>query len=128
MIKKRLVALLAHAKKYIAYNILWQWLALVSQIIAVFSIAGLLGKVFENTSSQGDILYTVITLVICVAIRFICDKQSASSSYKASVDVKRILRKNIYEKMLRLGASYRDRVSTSEVMQVSTEGVEQLEI
>ena len=128
MIKKRLVRLLSHAKKYIAYNILWQWLALVSQIIAVFSIAGLLGTVYEGAATGGDIQKTILVLVVCVAIRFLCDKQSASTSYRASVDVKRILRKNIYEKMLRLGASYRDSVSTSEVMQVSTEGVEQLEI
>ena len=43
------------------------------------------------------------------------------------MDVKRILREKIYEKMLRLGASYREQVSSSEVVQVSTEGVEQLE-
>ena len=46
MIKTRLVGLLSHAKKYIVYTILWQWLALLSQVMAVFSIAGLLEKVF----------------------------------------------------------------------------------
>ena len=34
----------------------------------------------------------------------------------------------IYEKLLRLGVSYREKISTSEVVQMSTEGVEQLEI
>ena len=48
-------------------------------------------------------------------------------SYLACVDVKRILREKIYEKMLRLGASYNEQVSSSEIVQVSTEGVEQLE-
>ena len=43
------------------------------------------------------------------------------------MDVKRILREKIYEKMLKLGASYNEQVSSSEVVQVSTEGVEQLE-
>ena len=51
----------------------------------------------------------------------------ARSSYLACVDVKRILREKIYEKMLKLGASYREQVSSSEVVQVSTEGVERLE-
>ena len=51
----------------------------------------------------------------------------ARSSYLACVDVKRILREKIYEKMLKLGASYSEQVSSSEVVQVSTEGVEQLE-
>lgn len=47
MIKTRLVRLLSHAKKYIVYNILWQWIALLAQILAVFSIAELLGKVVD---------------------------------------------------------------------------------
>ena len=51
----------------------------------------------------------------------------ARASYLACVDVKRILREKIYEKMLKLGASYNEQVSSSEVVQVSTEGVEQLE-
>ena len=49
------------------------------------------------------------------------------SSYLACVDVKQILREKLYEKMLKLGASYSEQVSSSEVVQVSTEGVEQLE-
>lgn len=36
MIKTRLVGLLSHAKKYIVYTILWQWAALLSQVLAVF--------------------------------------------------------------------------------------------
>ena len=39
MIKTRLVGLLSHAKKYIVYTILWQWAALLSQVLAVFSFA-----------------------------------------------------------------------------------------
>ena len=45
MIKTRLVGLLSHAKKYIVYTILWQWAALLSQIVAVFTIANLLERV-----------------------------------------------------------------------------------
>ena len=32
MIKTRLMGLLSHAKKYIAYTILWQWATLLSQV------------------------------------------------------------------------------------------------
>ena len=70
---------------------------------------------------------TVLVLLVCIAVRFVCERQAAAASYKASVDVKKILRQKIYDKMLRLGPAYREQVSTSEVMQVSTEGVEQLE-
>lgn len=47
--------------------------------------------------------------------------------YLVSVDVKRILREKIYDQILRTGASYNEYVSSSEVVQVSTEWVEQLE-
>ena len=127
MIKTRLVGLLSHAKKYIVYTILWQWLALLSQVIAVFSIAELLEKVIYGSVTSESVEWTVLTLILVVVIRFFCERMGARSSYLACVDVKRILREKIYEKMLKLGASYREQVSSSEVVQVSTEGVEQLE-
>ncbi len=127
MIKTRLVGLLSHAKKYIVYTILWQWAALISQVVAVFSIADLLERVVYRAVTVQVIERTILILVLVVIIRFICERMGARSSYLACVDVKRILREKIYEKMLKLGASYSEQVSSSEVVQVSTEGVEQLE-
>ena len=127
MIKTRLVGLLSHAKKYIVYTILWQWAALLSQMLAVFSIADLLEKIAYQNVTTTVVERTVIALILVVIIRFICERMGARSSYLACVDVKRILREKIYEKMLKLGASYNEQVSSSEVVQVSTEGVEQLE-
>ena len=49
MIKKRLVSLLADAKKYIGYTVLWQWLALVSQVVAVFTITGVMEELAYGT-------------------------------------------------------------------------------
>ena len=127
MIKKRLVGLLSHAKKYIGYQVMWQWISLIAQMGAVFNIAELLESVFYGTVVESQVMRTVVVLILCVAVRFLCERMTAAASYKASVDVKKILRQKIYKKMLRLGASYREQVSTSEVMQVCTEGVEQLE-
>ena len=127
MIKTRLVGLLSHAKKYIVYTILWQWLALLSQVFAVFSIANLMERVVYRAVTVQSIELTVVTLAIVIVLRFVCERMGAKSSYLACVDVKRILREKIYEKMLKLGASYSEQVSSSEVVQVSTEGVEQLE-
>ena len=127
MIKTRLVGLLSHAKKYIVYTILWQWIALLSQVAAVFSIAGLLERVLYQNVTGKALEQTILTLLVVVLIRFLCERMGARSSYLACVDVKRILREKIYEKMLKLGASYGEQVSSSEVVQVSTEGVEQLE-
>ena len=127
MIKTRLVGLLSHAKKYIVYTILWQWAALLSQVLAVFSIADLLERVVYRAVTVPIIERTILILVLVVVIRFICERMGARSSYLACVDVKRILREKIYEKMLKLGAFYSEQVSSSEVVQVVAEGVEQLE-
>ena len=127
MIKTRLVGLLSHAKKYIVYTILWQWAALLSQVLAVFSIAALLERVVYGTVTAAVLERTIVILFLVVVMRFICERMGTRSSYLACVDVKRILREKIYEKMLRLGTSYSEQVSSSEVVQVSTEGVEQLE-
>ncbi len=127
MIKTRLVGLLSHAKKYIVFVVLWQWISLFAQIAAVFTIAELLQNVLEGTADSALVASSAVILAAVVAVRFICEKLGAKSSYLASADVKRILREKIYEKMLRLGASYNEQVASSEVVQVSTEGVEQLE-
>ena len=55
MIKKRLVGLLSHAKKYIGFQVFWQWLALIAQMTAVFSIAGLLENVLYGTAEAADL-------------------------------------------------------------------------
>ena len=127
MIKTRLVRLLSHAKKYIIYTIFWQWISLLAQVLAVFSIANLLEHVVADDVTISVIEQTILILALVVIVRFMCERLTARSSYLACVDVKRILREKIYEKMLRLGASYSEQVSSSEVVQVSTEGVEQLE-
>lgn len=127
MIKTRLIKLLSHSKKYIIYTVFWQWISLLAQITAVFTITGLLEAVLKNTLTFGVLKSTFLLLFGVIVIRYICERMSVRSSYLASVDVKRILREKIYDKMLQLGASYNEYVSSSEVVQVSTEGVEQLE-
>ena len=96
-------------------------------MLAVFTIADLLERVVYRAVTVPVIERTILILVLVVIIRFVCERMGARSSYLACVDVKRILREKIYDKMLKLGASYSEQVSSSEVVQVSTEGVEQLE-
>ena len=48
-------------------------------------------------------------------------------SYLSSKAVKKTLREKIYQKLLRLGVSYKEQVKTSEIVQVAVEGVDQLE-
>ena len=127
MIKMRLVRLLSHAKKYIVYNVLWQWVALLTQVVIVFTITGLIEKVVTGSFRMDAVWLETLVLLAVAVIRFLCEKMAAKASYAASVDVKRILRSKIYDKLLRLGISYREQTSTSEVVQVCSEGVEQLE-
>ena len=47
--------------------------------------------------------------------------------YLSSKAVKKVLREKIYRKLLRLGSSYKEKAQTSEIVQISVEGVEQLE-
>ena len=127
MIKKRLVGLLSHAKKYIIYQVVWQWLALLCQILMIYCASVLLEQaLFWEVTWQTGVRYGAL-VVIAMSLRFICDRRASYASYRASVDVKRILRDRIYSKLLRLGAAYREKVSTSEVVQMAAEGVEQLE-
>lgn len=127
MIKMRLIKLLSHAKKYIVYQVFWQWLSLLCQVMMICSAALLIEKVWMNHITEEAVIRCAIPVIAAILVRYFCDKQAAYASWQASVDVKRILRENIYQKLLRLGASYREQVSTSEVVQMSAEGVEQLE-
>lgn len=127
MIKTRLIKLLSHTRKYILFHIFWQWGALVAQIMAVFAISGFLENLYEGNITKNLVMQKGCILAAVLAGRFLCDRMAAKASYQASVDVKRVLRDKIYEKLLRLGASYHEKIATSEVVQLSTEGVEQLE-
>ena len=127
MIKKRLVGLLSHAKKYIIYQVVWQWLALLCQVVMIYSASMLLETALFREVTPRTAARCGVLVLAALILRFVCDRQASHASYRASVDVKRILRDKIYSKLLRLGASYREKVTTSEVVQMAAEGVEQLE-
>lgn len=127
MIKKRLVGLLSHAKKYIIYQVIWQWLTLLCQVVVIYSASMLLETALFGEVTSRTAAYYGALVIVALILRFVCDRQASHASYRASVDVKRILRDKIYSKLLRLGAAYREKVTTSEVVQMAAEGVEQLE-
>lgn len=127
MIKKRLIELLSQAGKHIIYHILLQILSLISQIVLVFTLANVLENAVGGKLDRDALLIAIITFVIVYIIRVTCEELEAKEAYLASVDVKRVIREKIYDKLLRLGAGYREKVSTSQVVQLSSEGVEQLE-
>lgn len=127
MINKRLISTIGRSKKYIAGNVIVQWLSMLFNIVMIFSIANLLGRLAENSLENSDVIFTVCAAVIAVAVRFVCSRLQSRFSFLASKTVKKTLREMIYKKLLRLGGSYTDDVSTAEAVQVSVEGVDQLE-
>lgn len=127
MINKRLIATVAESKKYIAGNVASQWVSLCSNVVIMGSIAAFVGKLAYAKPQAGDIVFLVAVILLCVAVQFVCIKISSKMSFLSSKEVKQKLRSLIFEKVLRLGASYNEKVKTSEIVQVSVEGVEQLE-
>ena len=127
MIDKRLIRTVRESKKYIAWNVIYQWISLVANITMMVSIADLLSRLFANTADRENFVCTVIVVAAAVGIRYFRAVQSAKMGYLSSKAVKKVLREKIYRKLLRLGSSYKEKAQTSEIVQISVEGVEQLE-
>ena len=127
MIDKRLIRTVRESKKYIAWNVIYQWISLVANITMMVSIADLLSRLFADTADRENFVCTVIVVAAAVGIRYFCAVQSAKMGYLSSKAVKKVLREKIYRKLLRLGSSYKEKAQTSEIVQISVEGVEQLE-
>lgn len=127
MINKRLVRLLSDGKKYIYGNIFFQWINLIANIVAIFLISGFISDTYYGNVTDAKLVRLIVILAIAVLARVICNIASNKMSYLSSKKVKQVLRHKIMEKMLTLGSSYNEKVRTSEVVQVSVEGVEQIE-
>ena len=125
MIKKRLLDVVPESKRYIAENVVFQWLGMCCNIVMIYMIASLLASLIDGEKlSCGK---NIVAIAMAVLLRVIFIKLAQNASYQASRRVKKTLRGMIYEKLLRLGSSYTEHVSTAEVVQLSGEGVEQLE-
>lgn len=127
MMDKRLIGTVKESKKYIAGNVITQWISLIANIAMMTAITVLLSAVFTDNISENLILVTAVTAGLAVIIRAVCSMVSSKMSYLSSKEVKRVLREKIYRKLLKLGASYNEQIKTSEVVQVAVEGVDQLE-
>ncbi len=127
MINKRLIGLLGKSKKYIALHVVINWISLLCNIFVVISVSVLIQQAMTNKIAIEDILISLAIILVLLIIKFICNYTLSVLSYRLSAKVKRNLRENIYKKLLKIGAAYSQKVSTSEIVQVAVEGVEQLE-
>ena len=119
--------MVSESKKYIAGNVAAQWVSLAANISMMGAVTSLLQKLYERTADNGDILLVAVVAAAAMMVRAICTCAASRMSYLSSKAVKKTLRQLIYEKLLRLGVSYKEKVQTSEVVQVAVEGVDQLE-
>ncbi len=127
MINKRLIGTVNESKKYIAGNVVCQWVSLAANITMMGAIARLLQKLYEGSTDGKQISIAAIVATVAVVIRFVCATLASRMGYLSSKAVKKALREMIYRKLLRLGTAYKEKVQTSEVVQVAVEGVDQLE-
>ena len=128
MINKRLINEMGDTKKYIKLQVFLQWIALLCNIVMVFTLTSLLQKAINGGAETGEIIKTAIIFIVVMAIRHVVMYKESVCSGESSKVVKSKLRHMIYEKLLKIGDKYQDKFSTSEILQVSAEGVEQLEI
>ena len=127
MINKRLIGTVSGSKKYIAGNVLLQWVSLLANIAMMVSVTNLLAELYGRTAQRQDYTATALIIVAAVLVRFVCTTGASRMSDLSSRTVKKVLREKIYRKLLCLGTSYQEKVRTSEVVQVAVEGVDQLE-
>lgn len=127
MINKRLINTVKDSKKYIAGNVTLQWCSLAANIIMMFGIARMLAGLFTDSADASMLIFTAVSVFAALIVHFFCTIFASEMSYLSSKSVKKTLRELIYKKLLRLGASYNEKVQTSEVVQVAVEGVDQLE-
>ena len=141
MINKRLIGLCKESKKYIFLTIFVNWLAAVCNIATIILIGQLINKVFSvgknitkdsstfiETLNKISFFNTGILIVVMLLIRFICNILYVKFSNAASKEARLTLRELIYKKLLKLGSNYNKVESTASIVQVTVEGVEQLEV
>lgn len=129
MIKTRLIEQVPSSKKYIALTVLAQWLKTVANIVMIFILSNLLAQILDGKAFdfKGFLPY-LGEIAAVMLVRYLCGYASSQTAFFASSEVKKVLRQKMYKKLTRMGASYSEKVSTSEVLQVFVEGVDQLEL
>ena len=146
MINKRLINLCKESKKYIGLTIFVNWLSVLCNIVTILLVGQFINKIYigEKINIDGNgiisamnsfkvwgrvsLLSAVLIIAILLCVRYLCNILYAKFSSAASATARVTLRDLIYQKLLRLGTGYTKVESTSAVVQVAVEGIEQLEI
>ncbi len=128
MFHKRLIKEFRENQKNIWGMVLTQWVMLIANVVLMLQTAAFIAGMVRGENLQNQSIRLLVTLAVVVVVRSLMSLLNSKLSFEASKQVKAGLRTMVYEKMMRLGSSYREYFQTSEVVQITTEGVEQLEI
>lgn len=128
MIDKCLINTVPQSKKWILITVLWNWCSLLCSIASAFLFGYILQESYFQTLPFNSILLFSALLIILILIRVFTGKMAIKSSYYASYKVKHKLRQLIYQKLSSMPLNQIQQQSTSSIIQVASEGGEQLEI
>ena len=128
MINRKLIELVPKTRQSVLKSVGWQELSLIANVGITIGFANLFDKMYQNKFQMSDLIFTVVSALFCMFVRSFAIKKSARENYVLAQSAKKQLRNKLYEKLISLGPSYKQNISTSEAVQICTEGVEQLEM
>lgn len=129
MLDKRLLELIPKVFTYTAQAVFFQWLSLLCNIAFTISICRFINYCFYNKTFNSQILIeTLGVTIISILLRALFTKININITSRTSQQAKKILREKIFDKLCKIGISYKNYVSTAEAVQVSVEGIDQLEV
>ncbi|MEE3609099.1 ABC transporter ATP-binding protein/permease [Avibacterium paragallinarum] len=128
MIDKRLIHTVTDSKKWIAITVWWNWLVLIGGIISAAAFALCLQWAWQQRLDLESAVLFLSVFLLALLLRVVAGKRAVTASYQASVKVKHQLRTLIYQKLVSMPLNQVQQQSTSSIIQIASEGVEQLEI
>lgn len=103
------------------------WLSLLCSIGFITIVAQLFTKIWMNTLQVNDVYRMGGSIIILLLLRVFVTKRSTYYVHKASCEVKDVMRARLYKKILEMKNAYQTYVTTSELVQLNVEGIDQLE-
>lgn len=154
MFDKRLFSLAPGVGRLVAAKVFCQWIGLLSNVVFVVTVVVMLSPVLAVVESAFDPMFSmgdsgllsrmfvglgyggfsaetyigcVLAIVVCAVLRFLMMRAAAYFGAEAAERVKLALREQLFNKMLAIGPSYSQHISTADVVQSAGEGIEQIQ-
>lgn len=154
MFDKRLFSLAPGVGRLVAAKVLCQWVGLLSNVVFVVTVVVMLSPALAVVESAFDPMFSmgdsglisrlfigfgyggfsaetyvgcVLAIVVCAVLRFLMMRVAAYFGAEAAERVKLALREQLFNKMLAIGPSYSQHISTADVVQSAGEGIEQIQ-